>query len=130
MNLSTLKQWAFSIKRNIYSLYQVTGDPRVPLLPKLIIIGVICYAVSPIDLIPDFIPVLGYLDDLILLPLGIWLAIKLVPPNIWEEYRARSQNGTSTEIPRSKWAAVAVVTVWLILLFICVLFLKDFIQNR
>ena len=130
MNFSTLKEWAFRIKRNIYTLYRVAGDPRVPLLPKLVIIGVIGYAVSPIDLIPDFIPVLGYLDDLILLPLGIWLAIKLVPSSIWEEYYMRYQDISAREIPRSKWAATVIAAVWVILLFICIYFLKNFIQRR
>ena len=130
MNLSTLKQWASLIKRNLYALYKVTGDPRVPLLPKLIIIGVIGYAVSPVDLIPDFIPVLGYLDDLILLPLGIWLAVKLVPSGIWEEYRLKYKDTPSPEIPRSRWAAVVIVALWGILLITCALYLKDFIKNK
>ncbi len=123
MTLSTLRQWAFRIKRNIYTLYKVAGDPRVPLLPKLVIIGVIGYAVSPIDLIPDFIPVLGYLDDLILLPLGIWMAIKLVPSNIWEEYYLKYQDGISREIPRSKMAAAIIIAVWCALLIVCALYL-------
>ena len=127
MNLSVLKQWAFSIKRNIYTLYQAAGDPRVPLLPKFIIVCVIAYAVSPIDLIPDFIPVLGYLDDLILLPLGIWLAIKLVPSSIWEEYRLMYREATPPKIPGSKWAAAVVIVVWIIFFLICALSLKKII---
>lgn len=119
MKLSTLKQWAFTVKRNIYTLYKITGDPRVPLLPKLIIVGVIGYAVSPVDLIPDFIPVLGYLDDLILLPIGIWLAIKLVPSSIWEEYRLKYQDRPSSKIPSSKWAAALIAAVWCILFAAC-----------
>ncbi|MGD9157892.1 MAG: YkvA family protein [Desulfobacteraceae bacterium] len=130
MKLKALKQRASSIKRNIYALYKVTGDPRVPLLPKLIIIGVIGYAVSPVDLIPDFIPVLGYLDDIVLLPLGIWLAVKLVPSGIWEEYCLKYKDGSSPEIPRNRWAAVVIVAIWCILLVSCIIYLKDFIKNK
>lgn len=129
MKLSALKQWAFSVKRNVYTLYRVTGDPRVPLLPRIIIIGVIGYAVSPIDLIPDFIPVLGHLDDLILLPLGIWLAVKLVPYNIWEEYRSKYQDEPNPGIPRSKWAATVIVAIWGIMFITCALYLRGFLRS-
>ena len=79
------KKWAYSLKKNTYALYLASKDPRVPTLAKIVIGVVVAYALSPIDLIPDFIPVIGYLDDLLLLPLGIWLAIRLMPQIVWKE---------------------------------------------
>ncbi len=129
MSLSALKQRARELKRNIYILYRAAGDPRVPLLPKLVMICVIAYAVSPVDLIPDFIPVLGYLDDLILLPLGIWLAVKLVPESIWEEYRERYKDEHSVKIPASKRAAAVIAAVWVAILLICFVWIKSFFKD-
>ena len=76
------KHWALALKEDTYALYLAARDPRVPRLGKLVVVLVVAYALSPIDLIPDFIPVLGYLDDLLLLPLGIALAIKLMPRDV------------------------------------------------
>src|ERR1700755_2457985 len=83
-----LKAWARSIRRDVHALYLASRDPRVPWYAKALALVVAGYALSPIDLIPDFIPVLGYLDDLILLPAGIWLAIRLLPPQVMAEHRA------------------------------------------
>ena len=129
MSLSAFKQRVRELKRNIYILYRAAGDPRVPLLPKLVVICIIGYAVSPIDLIPDFIPVIGYLDDLILLPLGIWLAVKLVPDSIWEEYRTRYQDEPSAKIPGSKGAAAVIIAVWVAILVTCAVWIKKLLQN-
>ena len=82
-----LKDWARSIKQDVHALYLASRDPRVPWYAKAMGLLVAGYALSPIDLIPDFIPVLGYLDDLILVPLGILLAIQLIPPAIMAEHR-------------------------------------------
>jgi len=76
------KNWAAALKEDTYALYLASRDPRVPLVAKFIVVLVVTYALSPIDLIPDFIPVLGYLDDLLLLPLGIAPAIKLMPRDV------------------------------------------------
>lgn len=78
----SIKKWAKELRGNIKALDYARKDPRVPLLPKSLLIMVVAYALSPIDLIPDFIPVLGYLDDLILLPLGIALVIKMIPKDV------------------------------------------------
>lgn len=76
---SKIKNWAKQLKRQIYVLYLAYKDPRMPLFTKIFTVSVVAYAFSPIDLIPDFIPILGYLDDLILVPLGVYFALKLIP---------------------------------------------------
>src|SRR3982074_3086763 len=83
-----LKQWARALKRDVTMLYLAARHPRVPWYAKALAGFVAAYALSPIDLIPDFIPVLGYLDDLIIVPLGIWLVIALIPEDVMREYRA------------------------------------------
>jgi len=106
--------WARSLKRNTYALYLAARHPGVPVLAKILTALVAAYALSPIDLIPDFIPVLGYLDDMLLLPLGIALAIKLVPGPIWEECRQQADRELSSSLPRSRIAAAVIVAIWLL----------------
>ncbi len=113
MSKSSWKKWAKSLKQNSYALFLAGRDPRVPLLAKIIIGLTLAYALSPIDLIPDFIPVLGYLDDLLLLPLGIWLAVRLVPSVVWKECQARAAERPA-EMPDSRCAAVVIVAIWLL----------------
>ncbi len=110
--LSRLKNWAGTIKRDIHALYLAGRDPRVPWYAKALAVTVAAYAVSPIDLIPDFIPVFGYLDDIILLPIGIYLVIRLVPPDVMAECRMRAD--TKKEHPTSRWAAVIIIGIWLV----------------
>jgi uncharacterized membrane protein YkvA (DUF1232 family) len=85
--LSRMKNKSKRVKMEILALLKAYKDPRVPRYAKIFTACVVGYALSPIDLIPDFIPVLGYLDDLILLPLGIWLALKMIPPQVLADYR-------------------------------------------
>jgi len=82
------KQWARLVKRDVHAIYLAARDPRVPWYAKALALCVAGYALSPIDLIPDFIPVLGYLDDLIIVPIGIVAVLKLIPPEIMAEHRA------------------------------------------
>ena len=126
MNLRTWKQWATNLKRNTFALYLASRDQRVPLLAKFIIVVVVAYALSPIDLIPDFIPLIGYLDDLLLLPLGIWLAVRLIPEDVWRECQARAQEEV-IELPRNPRAAVIIVLIWLTLLIGIVVFIWPFL---
>ncbi len=88
--LEELKERAHQLKGETYALYLAARDPRTPWYAKLFVAGIVAYALSPIDLIPDFVPVLGYVDDLILLPLGIALAIKLIPPSVLADSRTRA----------------------------------------
>ncbi|MDH5301992.1 MAG: DUF1232 domain-containing protein [Gammaproteobacteria bacterium] len=113
--LDGLKQQARRLKRECYALYFAARDPRTPWYAKMVVAMVVAYAFSPIDLIPDFIPVLGYLDDLLLLPLGIMLAIKLVPVDIMAECRARAETLIVQGKPVSRVAAVIIVLLWLAL---------------
>jgi uncharacterized membrane protein YkvA (DUF1232 family) len=89
--LAELKQRARHLKAETFALYLAARDPRTPWYAKLLVAGIVAYAVSPIDLIPDFVPVLGYLDELILIPAGITLAIKLVPASVLADCRAKAQ---------------------------------------
>jgi uncharacterized membrane protein YkvA (DUF1232 family) len=111
MKIGTLKIWANTLKKNTYALYLASRDARVPILAKVIIGLVVAYVLSPLDLIPDFIPLIGYLDDLILLPLGIWLSIRLIPQEVWHECQALAAEQIS-ELPRNRRAAIVIVLVW------------------
>jgi uncharacterized membrane protein YkvA (DUF1232 family) len=108
-----LKSWARALKRDVHALYLAGRDPRVPWFAKLLAIIVAAYALSPIDLIPDFIPVLGYLDDLLLVPLGIWLVVRLIPPHVMAQLR--EQAAQAGEKPVSRAAAIGVVLIWIAL---------------
>src|SRR5581483_1536147 len=109
--LDRWKVWTRSITRDTYALYSAARDPRVPWYAKAVALAVAAYAVSPIDLIPDFIPVLGYLDDLVVVPLGIALAVWLIPPALMAEHRALAV--AATDRPVSRAAAIVIVAVWL-----------------
>jgi uncharacterized membrane protein YkvA (DUF1232 family) len=106
------KRWARGLKRDAYAVYLAARDPATPWYVKALALAVAAYAFSPIDLIPDFIPVLGYLDDLILVPLGIWLVVSLIPADAMAGYRARASE--MVQRPRSKVAAIAIVIIWLL----------------
>jgi uncharacterized membrane protein YkvA (DUF1232 family) len=105
-----LKTWARGLKREVHAVYLAARDPRVPWYAKALAIAVAAYATSPIDLIPDFIPVLGYLDDLIIVPLGLALAIRLIPPEVMAEHRLSAAAAAGR--PVSKSAAAVIVLIW------------------
>jgi uncharacterized membrane protein YkvA (DUF1232 family) len=109
--LAHLKQWSRLIKRDTHALYLAARDSRVPWYAKALGVAVAAYALSPIDLIPDFIPVLGYLDDVIIVPLGIALVVRLIPPDIMAEHRALAT--AAQDRPVSRTAAVIVILVWI-----------------
>ena len=104
-----LKSWAAGLKRDVVALWIAARDPRVPLAAKLIAGAVAAYALSPIDLIPDFIPIIGYLDDLLLVPLGMWAALRLVPPDLLAEFRAQASRISR---PHSLLGAAFIVAIW------------------
>ena len=108
-----LKQRAQHLKAETFALYLAARDPRTPWYAKLLVAGIVAYALSPIDLIPDFIPVIGYLDDLILLPLGILWAIKLIPPAVLTECRARALTDLAQRKPVSWVAATVIIGIWI-----------------
>ena len=104
---------AASLKQSVDALYLAGRDPRVPLAAKVIIALTVAYALSPIDLIPDAIPVIGYLDDLILVPVGIWLALRLIPEPIWQECQRQAREHP-LNLKENRTAAIVIVLVWII----------------
>ncbi len=112
--LERWKQRVKQLKTETYAIYLAYKDPRVPWYAKLLIAFVVAHTFSPIDLIPDFIPVLGYLDDLVVTPLGIALAIRMIPPVVLAECRERSQAAMGQDKPTSRLAAVVVIAIWLL----------------
>jgi uncharacterized membrane protein YkvA (DUF1232 family) len=114
-SLGRWKQTARELKAETYALYLVVKgkDPRVPWYAKFSALCVVAYALSPIDLIPDFIPVLGYLDDLILVPIGIALTIKMIPPKVMAEYRAEAQTRVDQDRLVGWIGAAFIVAVWI-----------------
>jgi uncharacterized membrane protein YkvA (DUF1232 family) len=109
--LERAKRWARAIKRDVIAVWLAARDPRVPWYAKALALAVAAYALSPIDLIPDFIPVLGYLDDLLIVPAGILLVVALVPAELMAEFRA--QAAELTDRPQSRAAAAAIVAIWI-----------------
>jgi uncharacterized membrane protein YkvA (DUF1232 family) len=109
--IEQLKNWARHVKQDVHALYLASRDPRVPWYAKALAIAVAGYALSPIDLIPDFIPVLGYLDDIIIVPLGIMAVVRLIPPELMAEHRALAS--AAQQRPVSRVAAVVVISIWL-----------------
>ena len=101
-----MKNWARLVKRDIHAIYLCSRDPRVPWYAKALAIFVAAYALSPIDLIPDFVPVLGYLDDLILVPAGIWLVVRLIPAHVMAEQRELA--AAASERPVSRTAELVI----------------------
>jgi uncharacterized membrane protein YkvA (DUF1232 family) len=106
-----LRQWARALKRNITLLWLAAREPRTPFAAKLLAGFVAAYALSPIDLIPDFVPIVGLLDDLLLVPAGIWLALRLIPADLRSELRLAAEQ-TPWPGP-ARGAAVAIVVVWI-----------------
>lgn len=111
LNGVTLRAWARNLKRDVVALWIAARDARVPWYAKALAGAVAAYALSPIDLIPDFIPVIGLLDDLIIVPAGIWLVVRLIPPTLMVEFRERANRAAGR--PTSYVAAAAVASVWL-----------------
>lgn len=111
-NADRLKSWASGIRRDAYALYLAGRDPRVPWYAKALALFIAGYALSPIDLVPDFVPVLGYLDDLIIVPLGIWLAVRMIPQGVLAELRVTAEAAGKKH--RSWVAAGVIVTIWIL----------------
>jgi len=107
-----IKDWARAIRRDVHALWLAARDPRVPWYAKALALAVAAYALSPIDLIPDFVPVLGYLDEVILLPPAILLAVKLVPPELMAEHRAAAAKAERRPVSRA--GAAMIVALWLL----------------
>lgn len=115
--IGRLKDWARLVKRDVHALYLASRDPRVPWYAKALAVVIAGYALSPLDLIPDFIPVLGYLDDIVLVPIGILLVTRLIPPAILAEHRERAR--AMQDMPVSQGAAAVIVCIWIAAIALC-----------
>jgi uncharacterized membrane protein YkvA (DUF1232 family) len=107
-----MKIWARRFRRDSHAIYLASRDPRVPWYVKILAVAVAGYALSPIDLIPDFIPIVGYLDDLIIVPLGIGLVVSLIPEEIMVECRAKADE--AGQRPVSRAGMIAIIMVWIV----------------
>ena len=123
--IEQLKRWARELKMQLMTLWFCRADPRTPLVAKIVTASVVAYAFSPIDLIPDFIPVLGYLDDLLLVPAGIYLAIRLIPAPVLADARVKADAWIAQRKakPRNYLAAGMVVALWIALACACWFFI-------
>ena len=113
--LDNLKKRVSRIKGEVLALSLAARHPETPWYAKLFVVAVVAYALSPIDLIPDFVPVLGYLDDLILIPLGISVAIKMIPSRVLNECRAKALEAKTHGKRESRIAAMVIIGIWLVL---------------
>lgn len=118
--LEKLRQRARRLKAEVFALYLAARHPDTPWYAKLLIVVIVAYALSPIDLIPDFIPIAGYLDDLVLIPMGIALAIRIVPPQVLAECRARAQEVAVNGKLAGRVAGAIIAVLWLALAVSCV----------
>ena len=113
--LTALRERARHLKAETFALYLAARHTATPWYAKLMVAAIVAYALSPIDLIPDFVPILGYLDDLVLIPLGVTLAIKMIPPAVMSECRARAQEVIANGKPVNRVAGAVIVLIWLTL---------------
>ncbi len=128
--MESIKQRARQLKREAYALYFAYRDPRLPWYLRLFALYVVARTFSPIDLIPDFIPVLGYIDDLILVPLYIALAVRWIPPAVLSDARARAEEVLQGEKPTRWYYALPVIILWLVLLAVLGRVVYGLIQKR
>ena len=124
LNIAGLKARAKELKSQVVALYFAARDPRTPWYAKLLVIAIVAYAVSPIDLIPDFIPVLGFVDELILLPIAIVLATKLVPSEVLAECRERAVNAGKVASRSGRVAAALIILLWVALIVLAVAWMR------
>ncbi len=128
--LAKIKQQARNLKSEVFALYFAAHDPRTPWYAKLIVTAIVAYAFSPIDLIPDFLPIIGYLDDLVLIPIGIALAIKLIPESVLIHCRARAQKAIENKKPISWTAGAIIILIWSGLSVLCAMWIYNKITAK
>ncbi len=120
---------AEALERQVYAVYLAYRDPRTPWYAKVLALAVCAYALSPIDLIPDFIPVLGYLDDLLIVPLGVLLVVRLVPAGVMAECQQRAAELQSAGAPQFRWMGVVVIILWIVVLALVVAWMVSFFRG-
>ena len=126
--MESIKDRARFLRRNTLALWYASRDRRTPRVARLLAVFVAAYALSPIDLIPDFIPVLGYLDDLILIPAGIALTLRLIPPDVMASARLKAEQSLAS--PNPWWMTLLIILVWLGLLALLLHLLLPLFQNN
>ena len=127
--MRSLKQLAKQLKQETYAVYLASIDQRVPWYARVLAGVTVAYAFSPIDLIPDFIPILGYLDDLIIVPLGIWLVIKMIPPAVLAECREKAAAEIERGKPINRVAAAIIVAIWISCGILAAIWLKQIFKR-
>ena len=127
--IDRLKQRARQLKTELYAIYLAYRDPRVPWYARIFAACVVGYAFSPIDLIPDPIPIVGYLDDLLLVPLGIALALKMIPAEVMAESRAKARDIAGQGKPINRAAAVVIVAIWIFLALLAIVLLAQILRK-
>jgi len=128
MRINDWKARAKALEREVYALYLCSRHPKTPLYAKMFALLIVGYALSPIDLIPDFIPVFGYIDDLVLIPFGIALLIRMVPKDVLEECRQKAQSPPANK-PKRWTGAVMVVCLWVLAIYVTFRLVARIIQN-
>jgi len=114
--LQRLNKTTQSLRIEVFALYLASRDPRTPWYAKALVLGVIAYAFSPIDLVPDFIPLLGYLDDLVLIPMGIWLARRMVPDEVMIDARQQAASRLVEDKSLGQWGTIIIIFIWVVVL--------------
>ncbi len=127
--LEKWKEKAEALETQVYALYLAYRHPRTPWYAKAIALAVTAHTLSPIDLIPDFIPVLGYLDDLVIVPLGITLVVKLVPPDVMAECRSRAAELQAAGAPQFRWMRPVVILLWILTLALMALLIFKLLRR-
>ena len=123
--LDRARQWARTIKRDVIAVWLAARDVRTPMAVRILAAAIAAYALSPIDLIPDFIPVLGYLDDLLIVPLGIVAVVKLIPAPLFAEFRAAASQIAAK--PVSRLGMLAVILIWLLAVWLTLVLATDWV---
>ncbi len=127
--MQSLKQLAKQLKKETYAIYLASTDQRVPWYARVLAGVTVAYAFSPIDLIPDFIPIFGYLDDLIIVPLGIWLVLKMIPPAVLAECREKAAAEIERGKPINRAAAAIIVAIWISFGILAAIWLKQIFKS-
>ena len=126
--INSWKQKAKQLKREIHAVYLAMKDPRTPWYARALAAVIVGYAFSPIDLIPDPIPILGYLDDLVILPLGIILLVKVIPPEILSDCRAKAAAEAKSKKPKNWIAGSIIIAIWVVLILLTTQYIFQVIQ--
>jgi uncharacterized membrane protein YkvA (DUF1232 family) len=124
--LERAKNWARTVRRDTRALWLAARDPRTPALAKYLAIALVAYALSPIDLIPDFVPILGMLDDIVILPLGMLLLVRMIPAELMQDLRERAAR--IEELPASRAGLLAVLAIWLVAAIITALWITRWLS--